>query len=239
MRTVGTSAMILAAGKGERMRPLTLTRPKPLIEVAGKPLIEHALAAAQAGGAHNIVINVHYLADQLENWARPKGISVSEERGELLDTGGGIAKALPYLGPEPFFVLNGDGFWIENAKPALQRLRLNWRDDDMDCLLLLCTLSNARGFDGKGDFTMQTDGILHRYRAGSANPFAYIGGYLVHPRLFVGCPQGAFSMNVLWDKAIHKGRLFGLEHRGLWLHVGTPAAVGIAERELSQRDQQT
>jgi N-acetyl-alpha-D-muramate 1-phosphate uridylyltransferase len=236
MSRVGTSAMILAAGRGERMRPLTLTRPKPLVEVAGKPLIGYAVDTARAAGVENVVINVHYLADQLENWANPRGIIVSDERAELLDTGGAIAKALPLLGDQPFFVMNGDGFWLESNPPAFERLRRAWRDHEMDCLLLVCRLANTRGFDGKGDFGMSADGRLTRYKVTSPDPYAYIGGYLVHPRLFLGCPSGSFSMNRLWDKSIHSGRLFGLEHQGLWLHVGTAAAIESAEQELNQRD---
>jgi N-acetyl-alpha-D-muramate 1-phosphate uridylyltransferase len=236
MSRVGTSAMILAAGRGERMRPLTLTRPKPLVEVAGKPLIGYAVDTARAAGVENVVINVHYLADQLENWANPRGIIVSDERAELLDTGGAVAKALPLLGDQPFFVMNGDGFWLESNPPAFERLRRMWRDHDMDCLLLVCRLASTRGFDGKGDFSMSADGRLARYKSTSPDPYAYIGGYLVHPRLFLDCPSGSFSMNHLWDKSIHSGRLFGLEHHGLWLHVGTAAAIESAEQELNQRD---
>jgi MurNAc alpha-1-phosphate uridylyltransferase len=229
--------MILAAGRGERMRPLTLDRPKPLVAVAGKPIIAYALDRLRAAGVTEAVVNVHYLPEQIERWAA--GIAVprliiSNERDGLLDTGGGVNRALPLLGPAPFFVLNGDSFWVEGAKPALERLRAAWDGRRMDCLLLLAAMTSAAGFEGRGDFLMHPDGRLARRPEGEIAPFAYAGCYLVHPRLFADSPGGAFSMNVLWDRALAKGRLFGLRHDGTWIHVGAPDAIALAEEALAE-----
>ena len=152
---VGETAMVLAAGYGQRMRPLTLTRPKPLVEVAGKPLIDYGMAHLRAAGVARAVVNVHYLPEQIEAWAahqKNPAVTISDERGEILDTGGGIARALPLLGEEPFFVLNSDSFWVDEGEPALDRLRAAWDDARMDCLLLLSPLDRTVGYDGKGDF---------------------------------------------------------------------------------------
>jgi len=227
--------MILAAGLGLRMRPLTDHRPKPLLEVAGKPLIDYGFERLQEADVQKVVVNGHYLADQILSWSRrqaaPETI-FSDERAEILDTGGGIAKALPLLGERPFFVLNSDSFWIDGKVPALARLRAAWSDATMDCLLLLCHVDRTVGYDGRGDFRLDRDGRLTRQQGSGA--LAYIGGYLVHPRLFAGIVVKKFSMNVLWDKAISEGRLHGIAHSGKWLHVGTPAAIVLAEAELAK-----
>ena len=233
--TIGTHAMILAAGLGLRMRPLTDHRPKPLIEVAGKLLIDYGMDRLREAGTRKAVVNGHYLADQILSWSKqqtsPETI-FSGERDEILDTGGGIAKALPLLGEQPFFVLNSDSFWIEGKVPALSRLRNAWNGATMDCLLLLCHVDRTIGYDGRGDFLLDRDGRLIRQKGSGA--LAYIGGYLVHPRLFAGVAVEKFSMNVLWDKAISEGRLHGMAHSGKWLHVGTPAAIALAEAELAK-----
>ena len=234
---IGDTAMVLAAGFGQRMRPLTFDTPKPLIKVAGKPLIDHGFDRLRAAAVKHAVVNAHYLADQIEAWcatiANPR-VTVSDERDAILDTGGGIARALPLLGPDPFFVLNSDSFWIDKGTPALTRLRETWTDE-MDCLLLLCDPAQTTGYDGSGDFAIAADGRLTRAMpAPGKKAFAYIGGYLVHPRLFGDAPKGAFSMNLLWDRAIAKARLFGLAHHGHWLHVGTPEAISEAEDWLKR-----
>jgi N-acetyl-alpha-D-muramate 1-phosphate uridylyltransferase len=229
--------MVLAAGYGQRMRPLTLTRPKPLVEVAGKPLIDYGFERLRAAGVETAVVNVHYLPEQIEAWAARQAaprIIISDERGEILDTGGGIAKALPLLGEKPFFVINSDSFWVDEGEPALDRLRAAWDDDRMDCLLLLSALARTVGYDGAGDFVRDAEGRLSRRSAGEGAPLVYSGAYLVSPRLFAEAPQGKFSMNLLWDKAIAAGRLFGIEHRGRWLHVGTPEAIPLAEAALKE-----
>jgi MurNAc alpha-1-phosphate uridylyltransferase len=227
--------MVLAAGYGQRMRPLTLTRPKPLVEVAGKSLIDYGFDRLRAAGVDEAVVNVHYLPDQIEAWAQRQAaprIVISDEKAEILDTGGGVAHALPRLGDAPFFVINSDSFWVDDGTPALDRLRTAWDDAAMDCLLLLSPLERTVGYDGKGDFTCGADGRLARRATSQGTPLAYIGGYLVSPRLFEGAPEGKFSMNLLWDRAIAAGRLFGLEHTGRWLHVGTPDAIPLAEAAL-------
>ncbi len=231
----GETAFILAAGLGNRMRPLTNDRPKPLIKVGGQALVDYAMDALRLANVSRAVVNAHYFADQIDDWAanvRGIDITVSDERAKLLDTGGGIKKALPFLGASPFFVLNSDGFWLETGVPALTRLREAWDDANMDCLLLLCPVAKALGFDGAGDFHIDGRGRLERPRTTTLPLYAYIGAYLVHPRLFADVAGGAFGMNQLWDKAIAQGRLFGLVHDGLWLHVGTPEAVAMAEAHL-------
>jgi MurNAc alpha-1-phosphate uridylyltransferase len=233
----GEKAMVLAAGFGQRMRPLTLTRPKPLIEVAGKPLIGYGFERLRAAKVETAVVNVHYLPDQIEDWAARQAaprIIISDERGEILDTGGGIARALPLLGEKPFFVINSDSFWVDEGEPALDRLRAAWDDDTMDCLLLLSPLARTVGYDGPGDFIRDAQGLLARRSAAQGAPLVYSGAYLVSPRMFAAAPQGKFSMNLLWDKAIAAGRLFGIEHRGRWLHVGTPEAIRLAEAALRE-----
>ena len=232
---IGSHAMILAAGLGLRMRPLTDHKPKPLIEVAGNTLIDYGMDRLREAGVQRVIVNGHYLADQILSWSKqqtsPETI-FSDERAEILDTGGGIAKALPSLGEQPFFVLNSDSFWIEGKVPALSRLRNAWNDATMDCLLLLCHVDRTIGYDGRGDFLLGRDGRLIRQNGSGA--LAYIGGYLVHPRLFAGVAVEKFSMNVLWDRAILGGRLHGMAHSGKWLHVGTPAAIALAEAELAK-----
>lgn len=239
MSATGSHAMVLAAGLGTRMRPLTARVPKPLVPVGGQPLIAHAFDRLRAAGVQHAVVNVHYLPEQIEAWcatvATP-AITLSDERGVILDTGGGIARALPQLGQTPFFVLNSDSFWLDGRVPALTRLRAAWDEARMDCMLLLCDPAQTTGYDGSGDFVMDDAGRLRRRRdVPQGKALAYIGGYLVHPRLFAGAPQGAFSMNVLWDRAIAAGRLFGLAHDGHWLHVGTVDAIAEAEAALHRR----
>lgn len=237
MSRIASHAMVLAAGLGVRMRPLTDSRPKPLIEVGGKALIDHAFDRLRAARVETAVVNVHYLADQVEAWAGRQTsphIVISDERAEILDTGGGVAKALPLLGDAPFLVLNSDSFWADGATPAIDRLVAAWDDRAMDCLLLLCPLRKAVGYDGQGDFTAAPGGRLARRREDDADALVYIGCYLAHPRLFADAPKGKFSMNVLWNRAIAPGRLHGLAHDGLWLHVGTPEAIAEAEAALAR-----
>lgn len=232
----GRTAMMLAAGLGTRMRPLTLTRPKPLIEVAGRTLLDRGMDALEQAGVERVVVNKHYLPDQIEAWAQARQrphITVQDESELILDTGGGVARALPQLGDDPFFVLNSDSFWVDGPVPALERMRKAWDDGQMDCLLLLAARSRSVGFDGPGDFDMDADSRLSR-RSGATAEHVYAGAYLVHPRVFDNAPAGVFSMNVLWNKAIAGGRLFGIEHDGWWLHVGTPDAIALAEHKLAE-----
>ena len=237
MSRIGTTAMVLAAGLGTRMRPVTGTRPKPLVEVAGKSLLDHGFDRLRQAGVRRAVINVHYLPEQVEAWAARQSspaIVISDERAGILDTGGGIAHALHLLGPDPFFVINSDSFWIDRRTPALERLRLAWDDAAMDCLLLLCPLAQTVGYGGSGDFVLGPDGRIARKATSAGEPLAYIGAYLVAPRLFADAPAGKFSMNLLWDRAIATNRLSGIAHWGKWLHVGTPEAIALAEAALAE-----
>lgn len=232
----GRTAMMLAAGLGTRMRPLTLTRPKPLIEVAGRSLLDRGMDALERAGVEHVVVNKHYLPDQIDSWAKHRKhplITVQDESELILDTGGGVAQALSQLGDDPFFVLNSDSFWVDGPVPALERMRKAWDGARMDCLLLLAVKSRSVGFDGPGDFDMNCEGRLVR-RQGTTSEHVYAGAYLVHPRLFEAAPAGVFSMNVLWNKAIAEGRLYGIEHDGWWLHVGTPDAIELAEQKLAE-----
>jgi MurNAc alpha-1-phosphate uridylyltransferase len=229
--------MIMAAGFGQRMRPLTNGKPKPLVKVAGKPLIDYGLERLSQAGCELAVVNVHYLPEQIEAWARDHAsprIVISDERQEILDTGGGIVKALPLLGDEAFFVVNSDSIWLDEGKPALERLLDCWDGARMDCLLLLCHPERTIGYDGRGDFLTDAEGrITGRVKPGETG-LAYIGAYLVHPRLFANVRLSKFSMNLLWDRAIAERRLYGIEHGGQWLHVGTPDAVPLAEDAIAR-----
>jgi MurNAc alpha-1-phosphate uridylyltransferase len=218
--------MVLAAGRGERMRPLTDSRPKPMIEVKGRPMIDQLLDRLAEAGVEEAVVNLHHLGGLLRRHLEArKGsprIRFSEEES-LLDTGGGVARALPLLGEAPFFVANGDVVWLDAA----------WDPEAMDVLLLLQPGSGAFGYDGPGDFRMDPQGRLTRRSERKLAPFVYAGLHILHPRLLEGAPNGAFSLNLLWDRAAAAGRLFGLRHEGAWYHVGTPAALQAVERELT------
>lgn len=230
------AAMLLAAGLGKRMRPLTATRPKPLIEVAGKSLLDHALDHVRAAGVPGVVVNVHYLADALEahlrRHAQGLDVAISDEREQLLETGGGVARALPLLGEHPFFVINTDNLWVDGPIDALRLLAHRWDDARMDALLLLVPLARAVAHGGQGDFHMDAAGRLRRRQPRRIAPFVYTGVQLVSPRLFEDAPEGAFSLNLLWDRAIAAGRAFGMVHQGLWCDVGTPSAIAQAEEML-------
>jgi N-acetyl-alpha-D-muramate 1-phosphate uridylyltransferase len=224
--------MVLAAGHGERMRPLTDKIPKPLVELAGRPLIDHVLDRLNAAHVETAVVNVHYLPDKIEAHLRsrkePK-IVISDERVSLLDTGGGVKKALPILGEGPFFVHNSDSVWTEGVTPALSTMLRQWDAKEMDCLLLLAPLAYSIGYSGKGDFSMGSDGRLARRGERQVVPFAFAGVSLCDQRLFEDSPSGKFSLNLLWDRSLEAGRLFGIRLDGRWMHVGTPDALQEAE----------
>ena len=230
--------MILAAGLGLRLRPLTETRPKPLIEVAGRTMLDRALDHLVAAGIGSAVVNCHYLAEQIEAHLagrdRP-AIRLSREE-VLLETGGGIAKALPNLGPDPFYAANADIIWSDGATPALLRLADHWDASTMDALLLVHPTERAFGYDGAGDFARDKDGRLSRRGNAASAPYVFTGVQLLHPGLFDGAPAGAFSMNVLYDKALAAGRLHGVVHDGEWYHVGTPEALSEADALLASRE---
>ena len=228
-------AMVLAAGLGARMRPITDRIPKPLVAVGGRPLIDHVLAKLADAGVETAVVNVHHLADQIEvylrKWPAPR-IVISDERDDLLDTGGGVVKALPHLGAAPFFHLNADTIWIDGVKPNLVRLAEAFDRDRMDALLLLAATSGSVGYGGRGDFVMAPDGRLERRAEREVAPFVYAGAAILHPSLFSTAPPGAFSLNLLFDRAIESGRLYGLRLDGVWMHVGTPDAILQAETAI-------
>jgi MurNAc alpha-1-phosphate uridylyltransferase len=229
------SAMIMAAGLGSRMRPLTDTRPKPLIEVGGRALIDHSLDRLAAAGVRRVVVNVHYKAQMLRDHLagrRDAEIVFSDESDRLLDTGGGAVKALPLFEGQPLFILNSDSIWIEQGVPALARMQSLWDAAAMDALLLLARRDTSLGYDGKGDFRLDDASRLSRVPKDETSPYAYPGVQIVHPRLFDGMPEGPFSTNIAWNQAIRKGRLFGMVLDGIWLHVGTPEAVRAAEARL-------
>jgi MurNAc alpha-1-phosphate uridylyltransferase len=229
------NAMVLAAGFGHRMRPLTDKLPKPLVEVAGKALLDHVLDRLADAGVERAVVNVHYLADQIERHvaARTKPeIVISDERGVLLDTGGGVVKALPELGDAPFFHINSDTIWIDGVRPNLTRLAENFDPATMDALLLLAPSAGSIGYAGRGDFTMKPDGRLLARSEREVAPFVYAGAAILSPRLFDGAPQGAFSLTKLFAQASEAGRLHGLRLDGLWMHVGTPEAIAEAEAAI-------
>lgn len=231
------TGMVLAAGRGTRMRPLSAITPKPLIPVAGKAMIDRAMEALTLADVKRCVVNVHYLADLVEVHAKQHAgmeVLISDERDALLETGGGVTRALPLLGDTPFYLLNSDSFWMEGVSNNLDVLAGLWNDETMDGLLLLSPTVNAVGYTGKGDFMMDTEGRLTRRKAHQVSPFVYSGAAIFHPRLFNNAPEGKFSLNVLFDRAIEQGRLHGLAMDGTWMHVGTPKSIGRAERAIAE-----
>ena len=230
-------AMVMAAGLGKRMRPLTATRPKPLVQIAGKTLLDHTFDHLRAAGVRKAVVNVHYLPDVLEAHLadRVRGIEtvVSDERDQLLETGGGLVRALPLIDADPFLVVNSDNFWVDGPVDSLRLLASSWDDEKMDALLLLVPLARAHCHNGQGDFHMNANGLLRRKKPGGVAPFVYIGIQMLSKRLFRGeLPEGPFSTNILWDRAMAEKRCYGTVHQGLWFDVGTPSAVGKTEEIL-------
>ncbi len=233
---VTDTAMVMAAGLGKRMRPLTASTPKPLVRVAGKALVDHALDRLADAGIVRAVVNVHYLADALEAHVlvRDKpSVSISDERDQLLETGGGLIKAQGLL-PDPFFCLNADNIWLDGPQNAFADLSRRWDPEVMDALLLVVPHARAANFAGAGDFHMDALGRLARRKPGRIAPFIYTGIQLVSKRLLRDAPEGKFSTNVLWNRAIEEGRLYGLSFTGQWFEVGTPQAIRPTEDALSE-----
>lgn len=233
-------AIVLAAGLGKRMLPITATMPKPLVKVAGQSLIDFALDRLHEAGIETVVVNVHHFADMLEAHLSARTtprIVISDERDELLETGGGVRKALPLLGDAPFVTFNSDSLWIEGEEPNLKRLVQTWDPERMDILMLVAPLSTSIGFEGRGDFHMDESGRLRRRGTDPSAPFAYAGVAIVKPELVHGTPEGAFSANAFYDRAIAKDRLYGLCMEGQWLHVGEPQAIVEAEKCLAANKQ--
>ena len=230
------TAMIMAAGLGRRMRPLTNDRPKPLVKVGGKAMIDHCLEKLVDAGLSKAVINTHYLADMLEQHLRdadfPLDITFSDERAQLMETGGGLVQAEPLIDSDPFFSVNSDNLWTDDGINALVRLTENWVDDKMDALLLLVPTETAHNYNGAGDFEIDGDGRISRRKAGATAPLLYSGIQLLSKRLLRSPPDGPFSTNLLWDRAIAEGRLFGLVHTGEWFEVGTPEAIAPTEAAM-------
>jgi MurNAc alpha-1-phosphate uridylyltransferase len=229
------TAMVLAAGLGLRMRPLTDSVPKPLLEVAGRPLIDHVLDKLAAAGIERAVVNVHRLADAIEQHVtvrRQPRIIISDERAQLMGTGGAVVKALPELGRAPFFHVNSDTIWIDGVTPNLQRLAAAFEPERMDVLLLLAPTATSIGYVGRGDFAMAPDGTLRRRQEREVVPFVYAGAAVLAPALFEGAPSGPFSLTLLFDRAAEAGRLHGLRLEGVWMHVGSPDAIAAAERAI-------
>ena len=233
---VSDTAMVMAAGMGKRMRPLTASMPKPMVRVAGKPLIDHALDRLGESGVSRAVVNVHYLADALEAHVLEREmpqIVISDERDALLETGGGLIKAQDQL-PDPFFCLNADNIWLDGPRSAFHDLSARWNPDEMDALLLLVSHVRAENFAGKGDFHMDAHGRLKRRASGRIAPFIYTGIQLVSKRLLRDAPEGKFSTNILWNRAMEEGRLFGISFTGKWFEVGTPEAIAPTEDALKR-----
>ena len=228
------TAMVMAAGYGKRLRPLTDTTPKPMVKVLGRPMIDVVLDRLAAAGVERAVINLHHLGEVIRDHLKMRKdleIIFSEET-EILETGGGTKQALPLLGPDPFFVVNAKIIWLNGREDALHRLARAWDAERMDSLLLLQPTVTAIGYGGPGDFLMDQEGRLKRRPEWEVAPFLYSGVYICHPRLFDASPDGAFSVNVLWDRAIEQGRLTGIRHDGEWYHVSTPQQLREVEREL-------
>lgn len=226
---------MLGAGLGMRMRPLTDNVPKPLVMLDGRALVDHVLDRLAAAGIERAIINVHYKADllvrHLKSRVRPR-IEISDERDMLLDTGGGIVNALGAIGEEPFVIHNSDSVWIDGIGSNLDRLLDHYDAGEMDSLMLLASAATSIGYDGRGDFLLGQDGRIKRRPERELAPFVFTGVSVAHPRMFRDAPNGAFSLNVLWNRAIEDGRLFGLMLDGLWMHVGTPEALGEAEERI-------
>jgi len=233
-----THAMILAAGLGTRMRPITNKTPKPLVKVNKRTLIDHALDRLVDGGISDVVVNLHYHGDQIErhlDLRKSPAITYSWEKDELLETGGGVKQALPQLGKKPFWVVNSDSTWLNGPIDMMTRMNAIWDDDKMDGLLLLHSTVDAYGYDGRGDFNAEGDGMLTRRTEGEVTPWLFTGIQILHPRLFKNTPDGAFSLNLLYDQALENDRLYGMVHDGEWFHVGTPEGLGDAEEYMKYR----
>ena len=233
---VPETAMIMAAGLGKRMRPLTATRPKPLIKVAGQSLLDHVMERLRAAGVKKVVVNVHYLADAVEAHmkTRPHGLeyTISDERDLLLETGGGLVRAAPLIESDPFLAVNSDNLWIDGPADTLKLLASHWDDERMDALLLLVPLARAENHGGQGDFHMDRSGRLRRRERTHVAPFVFTGIQILSKRLLRDAPEGPFSTNILWSRAIEEGRCFGAVHQGLWFDVGTPKSIGMTEAAL-------
>jgi N-acetyl-alpha-D-muramate 1-phosphate uridylyltransferase len=236
---VPETAMVMAAGLGKRMRPLTATRPKPLVEVAGKPLIDHVFDRLRSAGVKRTVVNVHYLADQLEAHLKTRvkdmALAISDERPRLMETGGGLVQARDLIGDQPFLCVNSDNLWVDGPIDAIRQLAAQWDDARMDALLLVVPLARAHSHGGSGDFRVDPFGrIVERRKPGRLAPFVYTGVQILSPRVIRDWPEGPFSTNLFWNRAMAEGRLWAAVHQGLWFDIGTPPAIAAAEAVLAE-----
>jgi len=237
-KTPPKHAMVLAAGLGLRMRPITDKTPKPMIKIAGRTLLDHALDRLVAVGVQKAVVNIHHLGDQITDhlkFRRDLEIVISDETDLLLETGGGAKKALPHFGDEPFYIANSDVLWLNSNTDALQRLADLWDADKMDALLLLHSTVEAYGYRGRGDFTVDPLGKLARRLEREISPYVYTGVEIIHPRALKNTPIGPFSLNVVFDRAIEQDRLYGIVHDGEWFDIGTPDGLNQAETFMNQK----
>lgn len=237
-KTPPKHAMVLAAGLGLRMRPITDKTPKPMIKIAGRTLLDHALDRLVAVGVQKAIVNIHHLGDQITDhlkFRRDLEIVISDETDLLLETGGGAKKALPHFGDEPFYIANSDVLWLNSNTDALQRLADLWDSDKMDALLLLHSTVEAYGYRGRGDFTVDPLGKLARRLEREISPYVYTGVEIIHPRALKNTPDGPFSLNVVFDRAIEQDRLYGIVHDGEWFDIGTPDGLNQAEAFMNQK----
>ena len=228
-------AMVLAAGLGTRMRPLTLDRPKPLVEVAGRTMIDHCLDKLAEAGVARAVVNVHHFPQMVKDHLTARtnpAVAISDESGQLLETGGGMIRALPLLAADPFFCINSDNLWVDGPQDVFRQLSKAWKPDNMDALLLVVPHARAANHKGKGDFHMDANGRLTLRRSGRIAPFIYSGIQLVSQRLLRDAPPGPFGTMVLWKRAMAEARLYGVSHLGLWYEVGSPDAIAPTEEAL-------
>ena len=237
MSVMPDHVMVFAAGLGTRMRPVTNTMPKPMIPIAGRPMLDHMLDRFAAAGVANAIVNVHYLGEQIidhvTSRTQPK-ITISDERAKLLDQGGGIKKVLPQLGDAAFFICNTDALWVEKEHDNIKRLAAAWNPDTMDILMLVADRVTSIGVDWPGDFTLGDDGRLTKRAEGTTAPLVYTGVAILKPELFADETDEVFRLAPTFWAAAAKGRLHGLRLEGLWLHVGTPEAIGEAEEAFSR-----
>lgn len=234
-------AMVLAAGKGTRMRPLTDNLPKPLVPFMGKALIDHALDRLAEAGIEEAIVNIHHFADLMEAHLAARiaagvgpRITISDERGLLLETGGGIKKALPLLGDDPIITFNSDSVWVEGWGQNITRLIEAFDADRMDAILMIADAARTIGYVGRGDFTMAADGALSRRPTSTTVPYMFAGVQIIKPAAFAAGPDGAFSTNLIWDQMLEAGRLFGWRMGGTWMHVGAPDDLADAEAFLRE-----
>lgn len=233
-----TTAMVLAAGRGERLRPITDTTPKPLIEVNRRTLIDHAIDRLEEAGVSKVIVNLHHLGEMIEahlsDRAAPK-ILFSHEKKERLETGGGVKHALSLLGNDPFYVINGDVLWLDGTQSSLGRMAETWNGEDMDALLMVFSTVDAYGYDGLGDFNVDPAGLAIRRLEGEVSPLMFTGVQILSPKLITGAPEGAFSLNLIYDQAIEAGRLYAMVHDGEWFHVGTLDGLNKVESFMRVR----